>query len=497
MGAPLKTRWSARAAEHSFEVQNPATGATLARVMGSGPREVAEAVEVAAKAQVRWAQRTFAERAQYLQRAAAVIRDHAEELAALESAEMGKPVSQALNFDLRAAASIFDYFAGALPSLTGDVRDAGPMLDVIERHPFGVVAAVIPFNWPPIHAAGKAAPALAMGNAMVIKPGEQAPLTVIRIVELVSELLPDDVLHVVPGAAATGAALISHPLVRKISFTGAPSTGVAIAKTAAENLVPTVLELGGKNPLIVFADADLDVAARWVVEGAFFNQGEACTAASRVLVHRDVADELTARVAAATKRLVVGDGRSPTTHVGPLVTKAQQEKVLEYIRIGEAEGARIVAQAPLPSDPRLAEGYYAPPTVFAGVDPDMRISQEEIFGPVVSVITFETEEEAVRIANGTVFGLVAGVFTRDQERGARVSRQLDAGIVFVNHYNRNVVGLPFGGVKHSGYGREHTLETLHEWSYTKTLRLPSGSGDIPMWDGVRDVFDGPSEGVRS
>ena len=497
MEAPLRTRWSAGAAEHSFEVQNPATGATLAQVMGSGPSEVAEAVEVAARAQVRWAQRTFAERAQYLRRAAAVIRDHAEELAALESAEMGKPVSQALDFDLRAAVAIFDYFAGALPSLTGDVRDAGPMLDVIERHPFGVVAAVIPFNWPPIHAAGKAAPALAMGNAMVIKPGEQAPLTVMRIVELVSELLPDDVLHVVPGAAATGAALISHPLVRKISFTGAPSTGVAVARTAAENLVPTVLELGGKNPLIVFPDADLDVAARWVVEGAFFNQGEACTAASRVLVHRDVADELTARVAAATERLVVGDGSSPATHVGPLVTRAQQEKVLEYIRIGEAEGARIVAQAPLPSDPRLAEGYYVPPTVFAGVDPDMRIGQEEIFGPVVSIITFETEEEAVRIANGTVFGLVAGVFTRDQERGARVSRRLDAGIVFVNHYNRNVVGLPFGGVKHSGYGREHTLETLHEWSYTKTLRLPSGSGDIPMWDGVRDVFDGPSEGVRS
>jgi betaine-aldehyde dehydrogenase len=497
MDSPVKTRWSSSEAEHCFEVQNPATGATLAEVMGCGANEVALAVAAAAEGQVRWARRTFAERAQYLQLAATAIRDHAEELAALESSEMGKPVSQALNFDLRAAVAIFEYFAGALPSLSGGVRDAGPLLDVIERHPFGVVAAVIPFNWPPIHAAGKAAPALAMGNAMVIKPGEQAPLTVMRIVELVSEVLPDDVLHVVPGGAATGAALVSHPLVRKVSFTGAPSTGVVIAKTAANNLVPTVLELGGKNPLIVFPDANLDAAARWIVEGAFFNQGEACTAVSRALVHREVAEEITARVAAATERLVVGDGSEAATHVGPMVTKAQQEKVLDYIRIGEAEGARIVAQAELPNDPRLADGYYVAPTVFADVHPDMRIGQEEIFGPVLSLMSFESEEEAVRIANSTAFGLVAGVFTRDQERGMRVSRQLDAGIVFVNHYNRAVVGLPFGGVKHSGYGREHTLETLHEWSYTKTLRLPSGTGEIPMWDGVSDVFDGPSEGARS
>jgi acyl-CoA reductase-like NAD-dependent aldehyde dehydrogenase len=485
---PARSRWSSTDEARRFDVINPATGAVLAQVYGAGTAEVDQAVSAAAVGQRSWARRTAAERGAVLRRASLAIADRMQELAELESAEMGKPVSQALGFDLLAAVGLFDFFGGIVHAVTGDVRNAGPIMDVTEHHPFGVVASIIPFNWPPIHTAGKAAPALAMGNAMVIKPGEQAPLTVMRLVEIISSVLPDDVLHVVPGDGAVGAALAAHPLVRKLSFTGAPGTGVAVVKSAADNLIPTVLELGGKNPLIVFADADVEAAVRGIVEGGFFNQGEACTAASRALVHRDVYDAVAKRVGAAVARLVVGNGADPRTHVGPLVTQAQQQRVLDYVRIGQEEGARIAAQADLPTDPELANGFFVPPTLFVDVHPQMRVAQEEIFGPVVSMIPFDDETEAVQIANGTPFGLVAAVYTRDHARGVRVGRQLDAGIVFVNHYQRGGIGIPFGGTKHSGYGREHTLETLREWTYTKTLRLPFGEGDIPQWDALSDVF---------
>jgi acyl-CoA reductase-like NAD-dependent aldehyde dehydrogenase len=485
---PVRSRWSSTDEAFRFDVINPATGGVLAQVYGAGTAEVDRAVKVAAEAQRSWARRAPAERGAVLRRASLAIAEHMQELAELESAEMGKPVSQALGFDLLAAVGLFDFFGGLVHAVTGDVRNQGPTMDVTEHHPFGVVASIIPFNWPPIHTAGKAAPALAMGNAMVIKPGEQAPLTVMRLVDIVSSVLPDDVLHVVPGDGAVGAALASHPLVRKISFTGAPATGTAVAKSAADNLIPTVLELGGKNPLIVFEDADLDAAVRGIVEGGFFNQGEACTAASRALVHRDVYEEVVKRVGAAVAKFVVGNGADPRTHVGPLVTQAQQKRVLDYLRIGQEEGARIAARADLPTDPELANGFFVPPTLFVDVKPDMRIAQEEIFGPVVSMIPFDDEAAAVQIANGTPFGLVASVYTSDHQRGVRVGRQLDAGVVMVNHYHRAGIGVPFGGVKHSGYGREHTLETLREWTYTKTLRLPYGEGSVPEWDALSDVF---------
>jgi acyl-CoA reductase-like NAD-dependent aldehyde dehydrogenase len=491
MEALVTTRWSSPEDEHRFEVFDPATGTLLARVAGAGPAEVDAAVRAAELAQPRWAARSLPERGAILQKIAAAVRQHAPELARLESSEVGKPVGQALEFDLRACAAVFDYFGGQLAAYTGEVRDSGPILDVIERHPYGVVGSVIPFNWPPIHTGGKAAPALAMGNAMIIKPGEQAPLTVMRLVEIISELLPDDVLHVVPGGATTGASLVSHPAIRKISFTGAPGTGARIAGKAAENLIPTVMELGGKNALLVMADADLDLATRWIIEGGFFNQGEACTASSRILVHASVRDQLEERVAAVVPRLVVGHGADAATHVGPLVTREQQQRVVKYIEVGKAEGARVLAQARMPEDPRLADGFFVAPTVFADVKPDMRIAQEEIFGPVVTITEFSTEVEAIEIANGTDFGLVAGVFTRDQSTGIRVGRQLDAGLVFVNHYNRAMVGLPFGGVKHSGYGREHHVETLHEWSCSKTLRLVSGAGPVPEWGAVAELL-GPA-----
>ncbi|MDN3029373.1 aldehyde dehydrogenase family protein [Streptomyces sp. S.PB5] len=485
----LRTRWSSQNEADRFTVDDPATGRPLTVVQGADADRVDQAVRTAHEAHYAWKARTPRERGRWLYKVAQVIREHADEIAALESSDNGKPFTQARQFDLEGAVTIFEMFAGLCEAMPGQVRDAGSMLDVTVREPFGVVGAIVPFNWPPLHTAGKLAPALAAGNAVVMKPPEQAPLSVLRIAELVQSVLPDDVVHIVPGGGEVGAHLAGHHLVGKISFTGAPTTGRAVIKTAADNLTPTLLELGGKNALVIFDDADVDSALRWAVEGGYFNQGEACTASSRVLVHADLHDEVARRLASAVGRLKVGAGSDAATHVGPLVSPAQRQRVLDYLDIGVREGATVAAQAPLPTDPELADGYYVAPTLFTGVTPDMRIAQEEIFGPVVCLIPFHDEAEAVRIANGTEFGLVAGVFTRDSERALRVSRELKAGIVFVNHYNRAFTGTPFGGVGASGYGREHALETLQEYSFSRSLRLPSGREEIPRWAPSLDVVD--------
>jgi acyl-CoA reductase-like NAD-dependent aldehyde dehydrogenase len=474
----VTTAWSSDRESDRFAVENPAYGSILAHVQGGGTAEVDRAVRAAQAGFARWSRRSVIERGTLLLEAARLIREHADELAELESAENGKPVRQARAFDIETCIAIFEFFGRAVRDLHGEARDSGTMLDFTELRPYGVVGAIIPFNWPPIHTAGKIAPALAAGNAVVFKPGEQAPLAAIRIAELVRQALPDDVVHIVPGGAEAGSAIASHPLVRKISFTGAPTTGAAVIRSAAANLTPTLMELGGKNPFVVFEDADLDSAAHWAVDAAFYNQGEACTAGSRLIVQRSVYDEFVERLAPQVAALVVGDGSKPGTQVGPLVTRTQMNRVLDYLKIGADEGALVAAQAPLPTDPELADGFFVPPTLLTGGRPDMRVAQEEIFGPVAVVIPFDDEQDAVRIANGTDFGLVGAVFSGDQPRAIRVGRRIEAGLMYVNHYNRIAIGTPFGGTKHSGFGREHTLETLREFSYSKTLRIPSGEGEI-------------------
>ena len=486
-GKPTRTRWSSGLAADRFVVENPATLEPIAVVAGGGVEQVDGAVEAAHAAFPTWHRRTPRERGGLLRKVADVLRAHADELAALESAETGKPVSVARQFDLEMCINSFDYFGGLIGSMPRESHDLGAIVSQGFLEPYGVVAGIIPFNWPPIHFGGKVAPALAVGNAIVLKPGEQAPLTVMRLAELVSTVVPDDVVHVVPGAGQTGAALVSHPKVRKISFTGAPATGRKVLHSAAEHFTPTLLELGGKNPLIVFDDADLDIAVSDALEGAYFNNGCACTAASRLLVQRGVHQAFTERLAAAVRCIKVGDGADPSTHVGPMVTRQHQQKVLEYIAIGRGEGARVAAEAPLPSAPALRNGYFVAPTLFSEVRTGMRIAQEEIFGPVACVMAFDDEAEAVRIANDTEFALVAGVYSRDQERAMRVSRAVEAGIVFVNNYNRAVLGTPFGGTKASGYGREHCVDTLKEFGYVKTVRSPSGTGEVPRWFAAREA----------
>jgi acyl-CoA reductase-like NAD-dependent aldehyde dehydrogenase len=348
------------------------------------------------------------------------------------------------------------------------------------REPLGVVGAITPFNWP-IHTGGKIAPALAADNTVVLKPGEQAPLTAMRIVELVNTVLPPDVLHVVPGPGpAAGQAMAAHPLVRMVSFTGSTPAGVSVAHAAADRIAPTLLEIGGKNAFIVLADADLETAVRDALDGGFYNKGEACTAASRILVHRDVRDAFVERLAAGVGKPRTGSGTDPATHVGPVVSKAQQQRVLDYIRLGQAEGATITAQGRLPADPALAAAFFVAPTLFTGVTRTMRIATEEIFGPVVTVTAFADEDEAVAIANESPYGLLAGIYGGDSAAALRVARRLEVGMVFVNNYFRGILGTPFGGTKHSGPGREHAIETLREFTYPKMIHIPTGLAPIPQ-----------------
>jgi acyl-CoA reductase-like NAD-dependent aldehyde dehydrogenase len=315
----------------------------------------------------------------------------------------------------------------------------------------------------------------------VIKPGEQAPLTVLRLAELAGQILPPGVLNAVPGLAA-GPALARNPQVERITFTGATATGRRVLQTAAENLTYATMELGGKNAVLVLADADLDAAVHVAVEGMFYNQGEACTSTARILVHESIHDDFLARFARAAETLVTGDGLDPATDIGAMVDAAQRDKVVGYLRAGLDEGARLVTQGRLPDAEHLAGGYWVAPTVLADVTPDMTVAQEEIFGPIACVMRFRTEDEAVEIANGTAYGLTAAICTTDLVRADRLARRLEAGMVFVNNYMRRAfLGSPFGGVKGSGFGRENALETLHEFVRSKNIRFPSGRGVVPVW----------------
>ena len=472
----------------TFAVLEPSTGQELARVAACGEEDVDAAVRDARRAfDEDWRMRSPRERAGLLRAVAARIRENLDELAELESREVGKPKRDALRFDVTVAHVTFDFFAGLADTLAGSILEQGPIEARIVPEPYGVVGAILPFNWPPIHFANKCAAALAAGNTVVIKPGDQAPLTVLRLVELANEVLPPGVLNAVPGPDA-GAPLAAHRGVGRLTFTGSSPTGRRVMASAAQNLTPSTMELGGKNALIVLEDADLDVALRSALEGMYFNNGEACTSTARLLVHDSIHDEFLERFAAASERLVVGDNLDPATDIGPMVDEAQRDRVLSYIEIGEQEGARVVVRGRLPEDERLRDGFFVPPVVFADVTADMRIAQEEIFGPVACFMRFSTEDEAVEIANGTDYGLTAAVFTQDRHRAERLAARLEAGMVFVNNYFRaSLLGSPFGGIKDSGFGREGAPETLHEFLRSKNVRYATDR-PIPVWETAERVL---------
>jgi acyl-CoA reductase-like NAD-dependent aldehyde dehydrogenase len=382
-------RYSCQDEKKRFAVENPATGKVITTIQAGDAKTVEQAVQASQEAfEQRWRPLSPRERAVYLMRCADELEKHLDELSTLLCMENGKPAQDAKTFDCVFLVTIFRYFGGLVDKLPSEFYDRGPIYTTVFHEPYGVTCGILPFNWPPIHTGGKVAPSLAAGNTMILKPGEQAPLTVFRIVEIIEQILPKDVVQVVPGLGPeVPQALVTHPMVKKVSFTGSTPAGAAVAKTASDTITPVVLELGGKNAFVVFDDADFDHAVRSSLEGAFFNKGEACTASSRLLVQRGIYDKFVEKLAAGVKKIRTGNGLNPETHVGPQVSKAQQKRVLDYIALAEKEGARLVAQAQLPSDPECKDGFFAPVTLFADVTEDMRVAKEEMFGTIGASIS--------------------------------------------------------------------------------------------------------------
>jgi aldehyde dehydrogenase (NAD+)/betaine-aldehyde dehydrogenase len=418
-----------------------------------------------------WGGAAPAERGRIMIRIAQALRDQAEDLATLESRDNGKPLRQART-DVQVAARYFEFFAGIADKLMGNTIPLGPgYLDYTVREPIGVSAQIIPWNYPIQIGARGVAPAIAAGCTVVLKPAEDAPMTALRLGEIALACgLPPGVLNVLPGMGPeAGAALASHPGINQLTFTGSVSVGIAVAKMAADNVVPVVMELGGKSPNIVFADADLELTVQGVANAIFQNAGQTCSAGSRLLVQRKGHDELVARLIERAKGMRVGPGVSDPD-MGPIISKKQLEMIEGYVKIGQSEGAEVTAGGTRPSDPALGKGFFFQPTLLDRVSPDMRVAQEEIFGPVLAIITFDEIEEAIAIANRSQYGLVAGVWTRDINKAMTVASRIKAGQVYINTYGAGGgVELPFGGYKKSGYGREKGLESLTSYTQVKNV----------------------------
>jgi aldehyde dehydrogenase (NAD+) len=455
---------------------DPAHGRGWASVARAAPEDVERAVAAAHAAFHRpaWATLSPTQRGELLFELARLIRRDAERLAVEETAEVGKPLWQTRG-EVAAAAQWFSYYGGAADKVEGSSIDLSATRHGRTSHrPLGVVAILSPFNGPFALTSWKLAPALATGNTVVIKPSPDTPVTPLRLGQLASEAgFPAGVVNVLPGGSDVGAQLVSHPDVAAVAFTGSTDVGRRIAATAAGTFKRTLIEAGGKSPFVVFADADLDLAVPAAVAGIFGASGQSCVANSRMVVHSSVHDEFVQRLSDRARRLRIGDPMDDRTHMGPLSSRRQLDRVAAYVELAEQDGLDVIA--PPLSDDLDAEGYYHRPTLVVGADNAMRISQEEIFGPVGVVLPFDDDDEAVQIANGTEFGLAAGVWTRDVSRAHRVANRLEAGTVWINTYRAMHWTLPFGGYKQSGLGRENGLEAMREFTQLQTQVVDYGT----------------------
>jgi len=440
------------------DIYNPAKGEVMAQVPEATAADVERATAAARREfdEGKWPNLSAAQRGHILLKIAATIRAHKDELARLETMNVGKPLYEAES-DVDDAADTFEYYGGLANKITGEVNPIAPKaLDFTIKEPVGVCGQIIPWNFPLMMAAWKIAPALAAGCTLVLKPAEQTPLTALKLAEMLHEIneLPKGVVNIVTGDGPTaGATLVKSHDVDKIAFTGSTEVGKWILKTAAEtNLKKVTLELGGKSPNIFFADADFEMALAGALFGIFLNQGEVCSAGSRILVEKSIHAKLVEMMAEKAKQIRLGDGLEPNTKMGPLVTAEHRERVEGYIKIGKAGGAKLVTGGQRPA--ALEHGYFIEPTIFDHVDPNSRLAQEEVFGPVVAVIPFENEAEAIKIANHSPYGLAAGVWTKDFPKAMRLVRKIRAGMIWVNHYHPTPMEGPWGGFKQSGIGRE-------------------------------------------
>jgi len=459
----------------TFKTYNPSTGQMLAEVAEAGAEDIHRAVAAARRAfEGPWSKFKPFDRQAVLLKLADLLDQHFEELSTLDTLDMGGPIART-SAGRRRGIALLRYYAGLATATHGHTIDNsvdGNVFSYTLKEPVGVVAAINPWNGPLGLAIWKIAPVLATGCTMVLKPAEQAPLSPLRLGELCLEAgIPPGVVNVVTGFGEAGAALAAHPDVDKIAFTGSTEVGQHIVRASAGNMKRVSVELGGKSPNIVFADADLDEAVPGAAMAVFNNSGQICSAGTRLFVERSIHDEFVERVAAFAKTLRVGDPLDPQTQLGPLVSDSQLERVTGYLAAGKAEGARALAGGARITEGPLAEGYFVAPTIFAGVNDSMSIAREEIFGPVISAMPFDDVDEVIRRGNDTPYGLGSGVWTRDISNAQRVSRGLRTGTVWVNCYQTMDPAVPFGGYKMSGYGRESGAEHMEEYLQTKAVWL--------------------------
>ncbi len=451
---------------------NPATGETLATAPLATEREVDLAVGAAARAFDTWRYAPPTQRAKLLWKLADLVEAHKDEFAQIEVLDNGKPLWEAQLVDVALTIELLRYYAGWTTKIHGDVlpNSIPGMLTISKRDPVGVVAAITPWNFPILEVAYKLGPALAAGCTVVVKPSELAPLSTLRLMDLIDEAgFPPGVVNVVIGGPELGGALVRHRGVSKIAFTGQTATGKEIMRASIDGLKRVTLELGGKSPNIVFADADLDAAASGAFGGIFFNQGQACVAGSRLFVEEPVAEEIVARVSEQAKGIRLGHGLDPLTQMGPLISADHRKRVLGYIGSATEQGAEVTTGGEEATVEGLENGFFLQPTVINGVRNDMKVAQEEIFGPVLSVIPWKDEDELLALANGVDYGLAAGIWTSDTSKALRVADRLEVGTVWINTYGMFDVAVPFGGRKHSGFGRELGAEALEPYLQSKSV----------------------------
>jgi acyl-CoA reductase-like NAD-dependent aldehyde dehydrogenase len=468
----INNEWRAAASGDTMEVVNPATEEVIASVASAGQPDLDAAVE-AARAALNgpWGRMSARERGRLVSRLADRLMDKADHVARLETAHNGKPIAESRHIEIPSSAECFEYYAGWADKIMGEtIPVRGNHLTYTLREPIGVVAAIVPWNFPLLLAAWKVAPALACGNTVILKPASQTPLTALALGEIAVEVgLPPGVLNVLTGPGSKlGQAIVEHPGIDKIAFTGDTSTGKAIMRSAADTLKKITLELGGKSPNIVLPDADMEAAIRGATIGIFYGKGEVCAAGSRLLVDRSIKNEFIDKLAGRVRKMVPGDPMDPKTRFGAIASKKQLETVMRYVESGKQEGATLVAGGSR-ADIGTGKGYFFQPTVFADVRPDMTISREEIFGPVLAAIEFADLDEAIARANDSPYGLAAGVWTRDIKKAHYVARRLQAGTVWVNTYNQYDTAAPFGGYKQSGFGREMSAHALEHYTQVKSV----------------------------
>ncbi|POT58278.1 betaine-aldehyde dehydrogenase [Citrobacter amalonaticus] len=470
--------YTAATSGRTFETINPATGEVLATVQAAGREDVDLAVKSARRGQKIWGAMTAMERSRILRRAVDILRERNDELARLETLDTGKPFSETASVDIVTGADVLEYYAGLIPALEGSqipLRETSFVYT--RREPLGVVAGIGAWNYPIQIALWKSAPALAAGNAMIFKPSEVTPLTALKLAEIYSEAgLPDGVFNVLPGMGAeTGQFLTEHPDIAKVSFTGGVTSGKKVmANSAASSLKEVTMELGGKSPLIICEDANLNLAADIAMMANFFSSGQVCTNGTRVFVPARMKSAFEQAILARVARIRPGDLFDSATNFGPLVSFPHRENVLRYIETGKKEGATLLCGGDVLKGGDVEHGAWVAPTVFTDCRDEMTIVREEIFGPVMSILTYESEEEAIRRANNTDYGLAAGVVTQDLNRAHRLIHQLEAGIGWINTWGESPAGMPVGGYKHSGVGRENGVMTLQSYTQVKSIQVEMG-----------------------